>query len=228
MRLDELREQNTAMEEKLKTENAKALGDLMFYLSGKNLSETQLESIRYDLLVTLVTAEERGEGQAEVFGEDLQAVGDAIVEALPPLRGKAYWCYQGSMLASGLAFLMGIELLTQRFFSKAVGLLLGQAAEFTGQLSFWSLLLLVTAFPMAMLLYKALTHTSLKKSKWKHGLMILWFLYILLMALGYAKLGPLPLFDYSQWVYAAIALSLAFISFLCAKVSRHLTEQSIL
>ncbi|WP_159081736.1 hypothetical protein [Paenibacillus sp. CAA11] len=115
--LNHLRRTNNELDQKLNKHNADILTDMVVYLRVSALPDEQVERIREDLLDMALSAQERGDDLAKVFGTDYRAFCDEIIQnATPKTPGQRI--REGlSIVAACLPILLFIQLLS----SKPVG-----------------------------------------------------------------------------------------------------------
>ena len=82
--LHELRKENNRLDEALCKDYQSLMTDIVCYLRGANISELQQESVRYDLTVMLLDAQQKQLPLTEVFPKDYKAFCDTIIAELPP------------------------------------------------------------------------------------------------------------------------------------------------
>lgn len=82
--LHELRKENNLLDEALCKDYQLLMTDIVCYLRGANISELQQESVRYDLTVMLLDAQQKQLPLTEVFPKDYKAFCDTIIAELPP------------------------------------------------------------------------------------------------------------------------------------------------
>lgn len=88
--------------------------DIICYLRGSDLTEYDIEVVRFDLTVMVLEAQERGEGIDSLFGKcrDYREFCDDVIESLPHRTRLQKLCgFSGVILTTGaVALLIGIEL----------------------------------------------------------------------------------------------------------------------
>lgn len=82
--MHQLRKENNRLDETLCNDYQKLMTDIVCYLRGADISELQQESVRYDLTLMLLEAQQRKASLDEIFPDDYKAFCDAILAELPP------------------------------------------------------------------------------------------------------------------------------------------------
>ncbi|MGN0484478.1 MAG: DUF1129 family protein [Lachnospiraceae bacterium] len=83
-----LRKQNNEFEECLSEQNQDVMTDIVAYLRGANITETEQEHVRADISQMLFDAQERGETAQHVIGMDYKQFCDEILENVETVTGK--------------------------------------------------------------------------------------------------------------------------------------------
>lgn len=79
----DLIELNNKKRKLLTEENEAAYGDMLVYIRLANIPEQQVEELLLEILDHLLDAQEENKNAYDIFGNDLQAYCDEIIDALP-------------------------------------------------------------------------------------------------------------------------------------------------
>lgn len=117
--LRKLRKENNRLDGQIRDENQAVFTDIICYLRGSDLTEYDIEVVRFDLTAMVLEAQERGEGIDSLFGKcrDYREFCDDVIESLPHRTRLQKLCgFSGVILTTGaVALLIGIALSSSVF-----------------------------------------------------------------------------------------------------------------
>lgn len=93
---------NLEKEKKISPENMEAYNDIILYLRYADLSRTNQEEVRSDILDMIIDGQHRGEGIRKVLGTNYKKTCDEIIESMPRRSKKEKMTAWISMLLSEL------------------------------------------------------------------------------------------------------------------------------
>ncbi|NMM94163.1 hypothetical protein [Bifidobacterium oedipodis] len=98
-----LRKANNELEHRVKSVDEDALTNITVYLRSSNLTTTQQELVRRDIITMLIDGEGRGQTAASILGKDYRAFCDEIIAAVPHMSLTQRILRIAGMLSAALA-----------------------------------------------------------------------------------------------------------------------------
>lgn len=208
----ELNQLNNELSKRINAENEEAFTDMICYLRGSNVSESQQEIVRQDLLEMILSAQERGETIQSVVGGDYQVFCDDIIASLPA-RSRREKVVEFFDIVCGCLSILGVIniIFANETLDLIRNLAAGKPLSFEISVTFGNIISIGIIIAAAFAIIEIFLKNTFKLGKKKDiSIVKVFFIGAGIMAvfLCIAWLGKTPLFTVNIFIALAVVLAL--------------------